>query len=232
VSLNVGQVIARALRMHGVIDAAVATPPADIAADVLVAANAMKRAWFGTLIGPRLSPLALSGTAGQAEIGGEYQVTPTAAFTLTAPATPRSGSRFGVVDASLAFGTYPCTIAGNGQLIAPASGTASTSTTLSTAGQNGRWWFRGDTGTWTLEQDWSGQTSAIEWPDPIIAYMPYMLAVEIASEFGADITPEMAQGAMEGRMALARSYARRGPAGLDPVIGLSGPPQPAGPAQR
>jgi hypothetical protein len=95
---------------------------------------------------------------------------------------------------------------------------------LSTNGQAARWWFRGDNGTWTLEQDWPGLTSAIEFPDPIIAFMPHMLAVQIASEFGADITPEMAQGAMEGRQALARSYARRGLAALDGVIGLAAPP--------
>jgi hypothetical protein len=231
-SLNVGQMIERALRMHGEL-AGGASPAADVAGDMLIAANAMKRAWFGTLIGPRLSPIALAGTSGAAENGGEYQVRPTAAFALSAPGSPRSGNRFGVVDATLSFGTWACTVAGNGQLIGPALGTgsAAASQTLATSGQNARWWFRGDVGTWISEQDWAGLTSAIEFPDSIIAYMPWMLAVEIAGEFGQDITPEMAQGAMEGRMALARSYARRGPAGLDPVIGLSGPPQPAA-AQR
>jgi hypothetical protein len=230
-SLNVGQVIARALRMHGEL-ADGGAPSASVGADMLVAANAMKRAWFGTLIGPRMSAqyFASGSTAGQAETGGEYAVPGGAAFTVTAPMNPRAGARFGVVDGSLGFAAHACTVGGNGRLIAPAAGTgtAGATTSLTAAGQCARWWFRADVGTWVLEQDWAGLTSAIEFPDPIIAYMPYMLAVEIASEFGADITPEMGQGAMEGRAAVARSYARRGIAALDPVIGLA-PAAPAGP---
>jgi hypothetical protein len=230
-SLLVGQVINRALILLGELVGG-GTPAADVSSDMLIAANAMKRGWFGTLIGPRLSPLgfASGATSGQAETGGEYQIAAGAAFTLTAPLNPRGGARFGAVDAALAFGTYACTVQGNGRLIAPASGSAASSVTLSANGQNTRWWFRGDAGTWIVEQDWSGLTSAIEFPDPIIAYMPHMLAVEVAPEFGADITPDLAQGAMEGRQALARNYARRGVAGLDPVIGLAAaaPAQPQG----
>ncbi|HSZ51337.1 MAG TPA: hypothetical protein VK801_07185 [Caulobacteraceae bacterium] len=224
-SLNIGQVIDRALRMHGVI-ADGGSPSASVGADMLVAANAMKRAWFGALIGPRMSPQAFpaGSSSGQAETGGEYAVPGGAAFTLSAPLNPRSGARFGVVDGGADFGANPCTVQANGRLIAAPGGTPTTSAVLSTNGQAARWWFRGDNGTWTLEQDWPGLTSAIEFPDPIIAFMPHMLAVQIASEFGADITPEMAQGAMEGRQALARSYARRGLAALDGVIGLAAPP--------
>lgn len=224
-SLNIGQVIDRALRMHGVI-AEGETPAASVGADMLVAANAMKRAWFGSLIGPRMSPQAFpaGSSAGQAETGGEYAVSGTAPFTVSAPLNPRAGARFGVVDGGADFAANPCTVQANGRLIAAPGGTPTTSTVLSTNGQTGRWWFRGDNGTWTLEQDWAGLTSPIEFPDPIIAYMPHMLAVQIASEFGADTTPEMAQGAMEGRQALARSYARRGLAALDGVIGLAAAP--------
>ena len=221
-SLNIGQVIDRALRMHGVI-ADGDSPTASVGADMLVAANAMKRAWFGALIGPRMSAQAFvaGSNAGQAETGGEYSVPGGSAFTVNAPLNPRAGARFGVVDGGADFGANPCTVQANGRLIAAPGGTSTTSAMLSTNGQAARWWFRGDNGTWTLEQDWPGLTSAIEFPDPIIAYMPHMLAVQIASEFGADITPEMAQGAMEGRQALARSYARRGLAALDGVIGLA-----------
>jgi hypothetical protein len=230
-SLNVGQVINRALRMHGVI-ADGEEPAASIGSDMLVAANAMKRAWFGTLIGPRMSPQAFAGTTGQAENGGEYSVPGGAAFSVSAPLNPKAGARFGVIDGAADFGTYNCTVSGNGRLIAPiaGAGAAGSTTVMNANGQFARWWFRGDNGTWTLEQDWPLLTSAIEFPDPIIAYMPYMLAAQIASEFGADITPEMGQGAMEGREALARSYARRGIAGLDQVIGLAGaaPAQPQG----
>ncbi|HEY2051203.1 MAG TPA: hypothetical protein VGH03_17830 [Caulobacteraceae bacterium] len=221
-SLNIGQVIDRALRMHGVI-ADGGSPSASVGADMLVAANAMKRAWFGTLIGPRMSPQAFAAgsTAGQAETGGEYAVPGGAAFTVSAPLNPRAGARFGVVDGGADFATNPCTIQANGRLIGAPGGTLTTSTVLSANGQAARWWFRGDNGAWTLEQDWLSLTATIEFPDPIVAYMPYMLAVDVASEFGADITAEMAQGAMEGRQALARSYARRGLAALDGVIGLA-----------
>jgi hypothetical protein len=231
-SLNVGQVIARALRMHGEL-AGGGTPAADVAADMLIAANAMKRAWFGTLIGPRMSAqsFAAGSTSGQAETGGDYAIPSGGAFTVTAPLNPRSGARFGVVDGSGDFGSNACTVVGNGRFIGTFGGSFGATATLSTSGVSARWWFEGIVGAWILEQDWSGLTSAIEFPDSIIAYMPYMLAAEIAGEFGQDVTPEMAQGAMEGRMALARSYARRGPAGLGPVIGLSGPPQPAAAAQ-
>jgi hypothetical protein len=231
-SLTVLQMVERALRMHGAI-ADGETPSPSIGADMLVDANAMKRAWFGTLIGPRMSAQVFApGFSGQAENGGEYAVPGGEAFTVTAPLNPKAGARFGVLDGSLGFGAFPCTVSGNGRLIAPSGGTgaAGATTTLAANGQNARWWYRGDTGTWTLEQDWALLSSAIEFPDPIIAYMPYMLAVEIAPEFGADVTPEMAQGAMEGRQVMARSYARRGVAGLDPVIGLqaAAPPQPQG----
>ena len=224
-SLNIGQVIDRALRMHGVI-ADGETPSASVGADMLVAANAMKRAWFGSLIGPRMSPQAFpaGSNAGQAETGGEYAVPGGGGFTVSAPLNPRAGARFGVVDGAADFAANPCTLQANGRLIATPGGAPATSTVLSTNGQSARWWFRGDNGTWTQEQDWPALTSAVEFPDPIIAYMPHMLAVQIASEFGADITPEMAQGAMEGRQALARSYARRGLAALDGVIGLASAP--------
>lgn len=221
-SLNIGQVIGRALRMHGVV-ADGGVPSASVGADMLVAANAMKRAWFGTLIGPRMSPQAFAAgsTTGQAETGGEYVVPGGAPFTVSAPLNPRAGARFGVVDGAANFGSNPCTVQANGRLIAAPGATPTTSSVLSTSGQAARWWFSSDAGIWLLEQDWPSLTSAIEFPDPLIAYMPHMLAVQIASEFGADITAEMAQGAMEGRQALARSYARRGLAALDAVIGLA-----------
>ena len=83
-SLTVLGVVARSFRLLGTL-AAGATPDADDGAVALVAFNAMKRAWMGTLIGPRLSPIALSGAAGLAESGGDYQVPAGARFTLTPP---------------------------------------------------------------------------------------------------------------------------------------------------
>lgn len=220
-SLNVGQVINRALILHGVLSAG-GTPNAAEAADCLVEFNALKRAWFGTLIGPRLSAIALSGATGQAENGGEYQIPGAVAFTLTAPGNPRSGDRFGVVDAGLAWSGYPLTINPNGQLL---NGSAA-NTVINTAGANARYWFRGDTGNWVQEADFASLTSAIEFPDPIIAYMPYMLCVAIAAVYGQDVRPEIAYAAGEGRAVLARTYGRRGRANVEGPIGLA-PPSPA-----
>ena len=217
-SLSVRQVIQRSGRLHGCW-AAGDDPTADEAADALIAINSMKRAMFGTLIGPRLGPLPLTGVAGQAENGGEYQLPGGAAFTLTAPLNPRAGARFGVVDANLAWGTYALSINRNGQLI----NGAAANYVISTAGASVRFWFRGDTGNWIIEADFPTLDSAIEFPDPLIDYMPNMLAVIIAAEYGADVRPDVAAGAMEGREAFARSYARRGRNQLDPPIGLTMP---------
>jgi hypothetical protein len=225
-SLNVLQVIERAGRIHGIFAAGQAPGPND-GADALVAFNALKRSWFGTLIGPRLSPLPVSGVSGQAENGGEYQIPPGAAFTLTAPLNPRSGARFGAVDVGLSWGATPLTVAANGRQVNGAAGNM----VINTAGQNTRWWFRGDTGNWIVEADFPSLTAAIEFPDPIIAYMPYMLAVAIADEFGADISPDVAFAAGEGRQVLARTYGRRGRANPEGPIGLPAPPAPAGAPQ-
>jgi hypothetical protein len=220
-SLTVLGVISRAFRLCGTL-AAGATPEADDAATALIAFNAMKRAWMGALIGPRLSPIALTGVSGQAESGGEYQIPGGARFTLTAPADPRSGARFGVVDANLDFGSWPVTVARNGRLL---NGVAS-DLTLGASGAGSRWWFRGDTGDWVAEADSPSLSSAVEFPDAVIAYMPYMLCVALAAEFSADLTPEVLAANLEGRAVLARMYGRRA-AGLDRPLGLyQAQPQP------
>src|SRR5665213_3643755 len=112
---TVRDVIKRASRLHG----AIATgddPSSDEMNDALLALNTMKRALFGTVIGVRLSPQDATGASKQAENGGEYQI-PAAVFTLTAPLNPRSGSRFGVVDANLNFASQNCTIVRNARLL-------------------------------------------------------------------------------------------------------------------
>ena len=141
---------------------------------------------------------------------------PGAAFTLTAPGNPRSGARFGVVDANLTFATYNLTIARNGRLI----NAAATNLVLSTNGQALRFWFRGDTGNWVEEADYATANDTIEFPEGLIAYMPYMLAVAIVGEFGGELRQDVIAGAVEGRQAFARQYARRGRNMVDPPIGV------------
>ncbi len=207
--------ISRSFRLLGTLAAGEA-PDADDAAMALIALNAMKRAWFGTLIGPRLSPIGLSGASGQAENGGEYMIPGGAAFTLAAPAGPRAGSRFGAVDATLGFGANSLTITHPGRLM---NGSAAPYV-VATPGRNTRWWYRGDTGNWVLEADYATLNDATEFPDSVVAYMPYMLCVAMAAEFSAELTSEVLAGALEGRAVLVRMYGRRGRAGLDGPIGL------------
>ncbi|HEY5107215.1 MAG TPA: hypothetical protein VII73_10665 [Caulobacteraceae bacterium] len=224
-SLVVRDVIKRSGRLHGCW-ATGDDPSSDELNDAMISINTMKRALFGTVIGPRLSPQDCTGlTTKQAENGGEYQI-PAAAFTLTAPLNPRSGARFGVVDANLNFATNNCTIARNGRLL---NGVAA-NLVLSTNGANTRFWFRGDTGNWVEEADFAAADSAIEFPDALIAYLPNMLAVVIAAEFGAELRQDVIAGALEGRQAFARQYARRGRNGADAPIGVPSPGQGAGPA--
>ena len=213
-SLTVRDVIKRAGRMHGCW-ASGDEPDADEAMDALISYNSMKRALFGTVIGPRLSPRRAPGGACQAESGGEYQIPPVA-YTITAPPNPRSGARFGVVDAGLNFSAQPCTVLGNGQLVNGSPGVQS----LTANGQSVRFWFRGDIGDWVIEGDAEGLDTPIEFPDSLIAYLPNMLAMVIAAEYGSDLRQDVIAGAQEGRAAFARAYARRGRSPFDAPLGL------------
>ena len=224
-SLTPREVIKRSMRMLGAV-ASGGDPDANEAADYLLALNTMKRAMFGTLIGPRLSVQTATGTTGQAENGGLYMI-PAATFTLTLPSNPRSGARVGVADVNFSFGTYNCTVARNGRLLE--GGAANL--TLSTSGTNRQWWYRGDTGSWTREADYATLDDAIEFPDALIAYLPYMLSVVIAPEIAAQPTPEMAAGAVEGREAFFRTYGVRGANQIDPPIGLDAAQAPPGGSQ-
>ena len=222
-SLNVLQVIERAMRLNGSL-AAGDTPSADDEADCLTAFNTLKRSWYGTLIGARLTAQEVSLSPVQAENGGEYLLAAIAGgATLMAPASPRGGARFGVVDAALSFATYACSVA-------PSAGTqiegGTSGLVLSATGDNRRWWFRNDTGNWVREADFASLTAAIEFPDQLIAYMPYMLAAVIAPEFNAELRADVVQGTAEGRQLMARLYAPRGRGEIEPPLGIAWPQPP------
>jgi hypothetical protein len=210
--------ISRAMRLNGALGSG-DTPTAEEMADALVAANALKAAWFGTLIGGRLTEQSVAGTLAQAENGGEYAIPGGAAFTLTAPLNPRSGSRFGAVDASGDFATHNLTVAPNGRMIE--GGTANL--VVSANGDNRRWWYRGDAGNWVREAAWADENAALEFPDALCAYVPYMLAVVMAAEYGTELRQDVLAANGEGRMAMARTYAPRGMNPVERPLGIPAP---------
>jgi hypothetical protein len=222
-SLSVGEVIARAMRLLGAL-AAGDEPSAYDLADAMVAFNTLKASWFGALIGQRLSAQNVSGAIAQAENGGEYVIPGGAAFTLTAPLNPRPGARFAVADGGLDFATYPCTIDPNGRLIDGAA----TPLVLNVSGVGGRWWYRDDTGDWAAEADFADPDAAIEFPDALIAFMPYMLAMVLAAEFNTELRQDVIAADTLGRTAMARRYAPRGRNILDQPLGMPWPQPPAG----
>lgn len=211
-SLTCRDVIKRSGRLHGAW-ADDDDPTASEADNALLALNSMQRALFGTIIGPRLSPQSPSGNLAQAENGGQYLI-PAASFTLTAPLNPRSGARFAVVDGNLNFATNSLTVVRNGRLLEGAAANL----VLNTAGDDRQWFFRGDIGSWTREADFADLDVVPYYPDELIAYLPYMLAVVIAAEYGGEIRPDVSAGNAEGRTSFARVYARRGRNAADPPI--------------
>lgn len=225
-SLVVRDVIDRAMRLLGAV-ASGGVPTAAEMADAMTAFNTLKRSLFGEIIGGRLTEQTVAGVIAQAENGGEYPIPGGAAFTLTAPANPRSGARFGVVDAGLGFATNNCTVKPNGALIE--GGAADL--VLSVAGDNRRWWYRGDTGNWVREADFTDPSNAIEFPDNLIAYLPYMLAMVLAAEFNTEVRQDVIAGEQFGRQAFARAYAPRGRNSYEPPFSFPWPQPPAAPVQ-
>jgi hypothetical protein len=214
-SLLVLDVLERALRLNGSL-AAGNTPGADDLTDGMTALNTMKRAMFGTLIGARLTAQMTTGGSAQAENGGEYLIAGGVAFTLTAPGSPRAGTRFGAVDMGQGFGTQSLTVGPGAALIEGVSPLV-----ISANGDNRRWWFRSDQGAWVREADFTDPSNAIEFPDGLISYLPYMLALTLAGEFNTELRADIIAANAEGRTAFARAYAPRGLNLVEPPLGAS-----------
>jgi hypothetical protein len=224
-STTLRDAIERAMRLNGSL-AAGEHPNAEDMADAVTAANTMKAAWMGTIVGGRLTQQGVAGAQAQAENGGEYVIPPGAAFQLTAPADPRSGARFAAVDAGADFATWNLTVVPNRRLIEGGTGDL----VISTDGDNRAWWYRGDTGGWVREAPWADENATLEFPDALTAYFPYLLAVVIAAEFGSDLRADVIAGNTEGRAAIARTYAPRGRSLVEGPLGI-GPAGPAGQGQ-
>lgn len=214
-SLTGRDIIKRGMRLLGALSTG-DDPSADELTDALIALNTMIRSLHGTVIGPRLSPKAMT-TSMQAENGGNYQVKLAAPAQLTAPLQPRNGARFGAVDVAANFNTQNLTIIPNGQLFAGVPG----NTVLNVAGAQNVWFFDADTGNWILEADLASLDVSPPYPSRLISFLPYMFAVEMAAEFGSEIRPDVVAMAGEGQAAFARNYARRGRNQTDAPIGVS-----------
>jgi len=222
--MTISDAICRALRLLGSLGGG-DEPEADVMTDAMLAANNLKASWFGTLIGGRLSQqsVATGSPDVQAESGGEYAIPPGLAHTVAAPANPKAGMRFGVIDAGLGFATNACAVTGNGRLIN--GGTANVS--LNANGQGARFWYRPDIGNWVEEADWTDPTNVIEFPEEVTAYIPYMLAMILAAEFNTEIRQDVIAGDQLGRTVMARTYGARGRNTLDQPLGSSWPQPPA-----
>lgn len=215
-SLDARDIAKRAYRKLGSL-ASGDDPTAEEMADLFQALQGMLRSLAGTVIGPRLSPQAMTGSM-QAENGGMYQAVLGAAANLTAPLNPKGGSRFGVADAAAAFGANPLTILRNGRLFQGAAANLP----LAVNGFTGVWFFDPDTANWVLEQDLADLTTVPPYPDRLIDFLPDMLAVFFAGEVGADVlTQDVISLASSGLQAFARNYGRRGRNQIDPPAGFS-----------
>jgi len=209
--MTVLDIIKAALRINGTLASGSEPSPED-AADSLGAYNRMVRGMFGTVIGPRVSPASaiidLTGISGRVYIVGSQTIT------ITLPFNPRSGARVGVADGNAGLATYNTTIARNGRLL---EGAAS-NITLNANGTDRVWFFRGDTANWERERDLD-LTDEPYFPEELVARLPSMLAFMLMSEFGAEIRPDVAQMATEGRQHFNRVYGRNGRIRADAPFG-------------
>lgn len=209
--MTVLDIIKAALRINGTL-AAGDEPSPEEAQDSLGAYNRMIRAMFGTVIGPRVSPAgAIINTTA---ISGRIYIVGSQTLIITLPYNPRSGARVAVVDGNDNLATAPVTIARNGRLL---EGAAS-NVTMNTNGEERAWFFRGDTGNWERERDLI-LTDSPYFPEELVSRLPWMLAFTLMSEFGAEIRPDVAQMATEGRQHFNRVYGRNGRIRADAPFG-------------
>jgi len=163
--------------------------------DALSSYNTMLRSMFGVAVGPRLLPI-VAGASTSAINGGLYRTA--AGITLTLPANPRDGSRFGVSNNSGAS----VTITANGWRIA---GAASVSVAT---GTNATYFFRGDTGAWTLEADQALTDATIFAPD-MDEHLVFMLAARLQAGYSdAPPPPTVIALAQAGEVAFVQRYGR------------------------
>ncbi len=198
---TVDQLITRSLRMLSVLGDGVIAAASE-SDDGLTVFNQVQRGLFGTLIGVKLA--AETAATGNIRNGALYEAG-AAAVTLTCPANPKAGWRFGVADAKAALASNAVTVAPNGRKF---KGVA-TNGTLNTNGLSETYFFRDDTGDWVLETDLT-LTSNVYFPDELMGGLAAMLAVALANEYGKEAPPATQRNAQRGEMNFLHRYGRAG----------------------
>lgn len=202
-SLTALDIIQSAQRMLGAIGQG-DTASADEADEGLLALNRMINGMYGFQIGPMLTPATLGVSAtGQS---GRMYIVGSAAVTLTLPLNPRAGARVGFADGNVGLSGNNLTVARNGRLL---EGAAS-NLTISTNSTTRSWFHRPDTANWVKETDLLITDSPF-FPDNLIAYLPYMLAVYVSAEYAdQNLTEAVAKRSQLGYAAFANAYGRHG----------------------
>ena len=197
---TVEQCLTRAMRMNGTKAEGEAMTAAE-ADDGLLVFNQTVRGMFGRIIGVKLETYAGSTTT--ARHGAMYEVGG-AAYTLTAPANPRDGWRWGWADRG-SLATNNLTVNPNSQKID--AGTANL--TINTLNDNRVYWFRGDTGNWEKERDLLLTDNAY-FPDEMVGYLTAIVAQALCTEYGRDPSEVVKALANAGLDAFKERYGRRG----------------------
>mgnify|MGYP006908235510 CR=1 FL=1 len=150
--------------------------------------------------------------------------TSVAAFTITLPECPRDGARFGVIDADATFNTKNLTIDSDGVLFdatltnagEPTGGSRST-TVLSTQNLRRSWMYRADLGAWIRISDLT-LAGAFPYPAEFDRSWRYMLAVELASDYGVELERPDYITAQHGFSRLAARYVEPLPVAIDGML--------------
>ncbi len=188
------------LRAIGGLDAGQEPSPTQ-ANDCLETVNATLKGMFGREIGLKLDTVNLTGaTAGQP--WSWYQCALAAGATLTLPANPQEGWRFGYSDTKANFNTNNLTVNPNGRLIAGAAANLVVSVASATA----TYFYRGDTG-WTAEAELA-LTDTLPFPVDMHGFLASIVAVDHYPQFWPGQQPDaMLVGlSQKGRESFAARY--------------------------
>lgn len=145
-------------------------------------------------------------------------------FTVTLPEDPRDGARFAVIDADGTFDTNNLTIDSNGVLFdatltsaGEPTGGSRTTTTLSTQNLRRAWMHRADLGAWVRISGLS-LNGAFPYPEEFDRAFRYMLAVELAADYGVEVEDAVSINAQHGYNRLAARYVEPLPVEIDNAL--------------